>query len=63
MLYIARDKTTNGLKEVCIRLTEGEDRDSKTRGRIVVENDDFGVFYTSFEEFFDEWEVIGELEI
>lgn len=41
-------------------LSEGPDRDNETRGRILVETKLGSTFFTSFDEFYDRYEVIGK---
>jgi len=42
-----------------VTLSEGPDRDNETRGRILVEDKLGSIFFTSFDEFYDRYEVIG----
>lgn len=42
-----------------VTLSEGPDRDNETRGRILVEGKLGSTFFTSFDEFYDTYEVIG----
>ena len=41
-------------------LSEGPDRNDETRGRIFVEDESGFIFFTSFDEFYDRYEVIGK---
>jgi len=43
-----------------ITLSEGPDRDNETRGRIIMETGLGSTFFTSFDEFYDRYEVIGK---
>ena len=42
-----------------ITLSEGPDRDNEIRGRIFMESKLGSIFFTSFDEFYDRYEVIG----
>ena len=42
-----------------VTLSEGPDRDNETRGRIIMETGLGARFFTSFDEFYDRYEVIG----
>lgn len=43
-----------------VTLSEGPDRDNETRGRILVKDKLGSMFFTSFDEFYDRYEVIGK---
>lgn len=59
MEYCLKDKQTDKYVIAKVKLTEGPNRDEKIAGRIAVEGEDFVVFYTTFESFYDEWEIVG----
>ena len=62
--YVLRPKhydfVQNDLFVAEVTLSEGPGRDSKTRGRILVETNLGSMFFTSFDEFYDRYEVIGK---
>ena len=62
MIFIVRDKQKNELKEAKIILSLGPDRSGDTSGRIIVKTDYYEIFYVTFEDFFEDWEVVGELK-
>ena len=64
--YVLRPKykdfiTQDDLFVAEVTLSEGPDRDNETRGRILVEDKLDSIFFTSFDEFYDRYEVIGRV--
>ena len=61
MTFVIKDKKNHKLYEAKIILSEGPDRSEEVKGRIIVKTDYWQTFYTTFEEFYEENEVIGFL--